>query len=170
MKDNIPLNSDDGMVRVLMVCLGNICRSPTAHGVFLQRIESCSLQNKILVDSAGTGDWHVGSPPDRRTSNAASARGYQLEHLVARRVRQQDFFEFDYLLAMDCDNLAALESARPSATNCRIELFMDYAARDENEVPDPYYSGGEGFELVLDMVEDAADGLLEALIQRHLQN
>jgi len=170
MKDNIPLNSDDGMVRVLMVCLGNICRSPTAHGVFLQRIESCSLQNKILVDSAGTGDWHVGSPTDRRTSNAASARGYQLEHLVARRVRQQDFFEFDYLLAMDCDNLAALESARPSASNCRIELFMDYAARDENEVPDPYYSGEEGFELVLDMVEDAADGLLEALIQRQLQN
>jgi protein-tyrosine phosphatase len=169
MSDMAPLNSTDGIVRILMVCLGNICRSPTAHGVFQQRILESNLQGRILVDSAGTGSWHVGSPPDRRAAGAASARGYHLDDLVARQVQPQDFFDFDYLLAMDRENLVSLQSVCPHASKCRIELFLDYSDRDENEVPDPYYSGEEGFELVLDMVEEAADGLLQTLVRRHLQ-
>ena len=156
------------MIRVLMVCLGNICRSPTAHGVFQQRIQGKDLQHRILVDSAGTGSWHIGDPPDRRAAKAASARGYQLDQLVARQVQPQDFLEFDYLLAMDRDNLASLHSQCPQTSSCRIELFLDYSDRAEKEVPDPYYSGVGGFELVLDMVEEASDRLLETLIQRHL--
>jgi len=158
------------MVRVLMVCLGNICRSPTAHGVFQQRVQQRDLQDRILVDSAGTGNWHIGEAPDRRTAKAASARGYQLDHLVARQVQLQDFLDFDYLLAMDRENLASLQAQRPGTSDCRIELFLDYSDRVENEVPDPYYSGVDGFELVLDMVEEAADRLLETLVQRHLHD
>jgi len=170
MNDSMPLNSQDGSIRVLMVCLGNICRSPTAHGVFQQRVQESKLQERILVDSAGTGSWHIGESPDRRTAKAASARGYQLDHLVARQVESQDFLDFDYLLAMDRDNLAALRDQRPPDANCRIELFLDYSNHAENEVPDPYYSGVDGFELVLDMVEEASERLLEALIQRHLHD
>jgi protein-tyrosine phosphatase len=170
MSDITPLNSNDGMIRILMVCLGNICRSPTAHGVFQQRILESNLQGRVLVDSAGTGNWHIGSPPDPRAAEAAGARGYHLDNLVARQVTPQDYFEFDYLLAMDRDNLVSLQSACPPASSCRIELFLDYSPRDESEVPDPYYSGEEGFELVLDMVEEAAGGLLQALVRRHLQH
>lgn len=166
--DVSPLNSQDGRVRVLMVCLGNICRSPTAHGVFQQRIEDRRLQDRILVDSAGTGSWHVGAAPDRRSAAAARARGYRLDHLVARQVGDADFYEFDYLLAMDRDNLAWLQAQRPHNTDCRIELLLDYSDRQDKAVPDPYYSGADGFELVLDMIEEAADRLLETLVSRHL--
>ena len=164
------MNSQDGVIRFLMVCLGNICRSPTAHGVFQQRIQDRDLHSRIIVDSAGTGNWHIGEGPDRRAAEAALARGYQLSHLVARQVEPQDFQHFDYLLAMDHDNLAALQALCPQASNCRIELFLDYSDRPEVEVPDPYYSGVDGFELVLDMVEEASDRLLETLIQRHLHD
>ncbi|MEZ5491892.1 MAG: low molecular weight protein-tyrosine-phosphatase [Gammaproteobacteria bacterium] len=163
-----PLNSQDGKVRVLMVCLGNICRSPTAHGVFQRRLEKRALQDRILVDSAGTGSWHIGSSPDRRAAAAAAGRGYTLEHLKARQVEDADFYQFDYLLAMDHDNLAALEAKRPHNTDCHIELLLEYSDRNERAVPDPYYSGGDGFELVLDMVEEASERLLDALVNRHL--
>ena len=158
------------MTRVLMVCLGNICRSPTAHGVFEQRIQSNNLQDRILVDSAGTGSWHIGEPPDRRSTKAAQERGYRLDHLLARQVKPHDFLQFDYLLAMDRDNLASLQAQCPTDANCRIELFLDYSDRAESEVPDPYYSGVDGFELVLDMVEEASDRLLETLVRRHLHD
>ena len=170
MNEQRPLNSQDGKVRVLMVCLGNICRSPTAHGVFQQRIQASNLQDWIIVDSAGTGGWHVGAPPDRRSARAAKARGYELEHLVARKVQFADYYEFDYLLAMDEDNLASLLELQPENTNCRIELFLEYSDRADREVPDPYYAGADGFELVLDMVEEAADQLLQCLVERHLGN
>jgi len=156
-------------IGVLLVCLGNICRSPTAHSVLQQRIDARNLQDSIRVDSAGTGDWHVGKPPDHRTTRAARARGYRLEDLVARQVREADFFDFDYLLAMDRDNLADLEARRPADADCQIQLFLDYSQRPEVEVPDPYNSGSEGFELVLDMVEEAADRLLAALVERHFR-
>lgn len=170
MSESQPLNSKDGKIRVLMVCLGNICRSPTAHGVFQQCIEDNKLQDRILVDSAGTGSWHTGSSPDRRSARAARARGYRLDHLVARKVELHDFYEFDYLLAMDRDNLADLQAQRPDNTDCRIELFLDYSDRTESEVPDPYNKGADGFELVLDMVEEASDSLLETLVRRHLHD
>lgn len=162
------LNSQDGKVRVLMVCLGNICRSPTAHGVFQRCIQDRNLQDRIVVDSAGTGSWHIGSAPDRRAAAAAAGRGYRLDHLKARQVDDADYYQFDYLLAMDHDNLASLQAQRPHNTDCHVELFLDYSEREERAVPDPYYSGGDGFELVLDMVEEASERLLESLISRHL--
>lgn len=164
------LNSQDGVVRILMVCLGNICRSPTAHGVFQKRVVDSNLQDKIVVDSAGTGSWHIGESPDRRSTEAALSRGYRLDQLIARQVEAWDFHKFDYLLAMDRDNLTALQAQRPSDSNCRIELFLEYSNRGEIEVPDPYYSGVDGFELVLDMVEEASDRLLATLIQRHFHD
>ncbi|MBT8147282.1 MAG: low molecular weight phosphotyrosine protein phosphatase [Gammaproteobacteria bacterium] len=157
-------------MRILMVCLGNICRSPTAHGVFHKRVLDRNLQNKIVVDSAGTGSWHIGKGPDPRSTKAALSRGYQLSHLLARQVEARDFQQFDYLLAMDRDNLTALQAQCPQDSNCRIELFLEYSNRAEVEVPDPYYSGVDGFELVLDMVEEASDRLLETLIQRHFHD
>lgn len=167
-REELPLNSQDGKVRVLMVCLGNICRSPTAHGVFQQRIEARNLGDRILVDSAGTGSWHIGSAPDRRSARAAAARGYRLDELVARQVDDGDFYQFDYLLAMDHDNLADLQAQRPHNCDCRIELFLDYSEGEERAVPDPYNSGPDGFELVLDIVEETCDRLLDTLVSRHL--
>lgn len=150
-----------------MVCLGNICRSPTAHGVFQQRIEAAGLTDRYYVDSAGTGNWHVGERPDRRTARAARARGYALDHLVARQVCDADFYEFDYLLAMDEDNLAHLKERKPPNSDARVELFLAYGDGSVKAVPDPYYSGPQGFELVLDLVEQATDGLLSTLEARH---
>lgn len=164
------LNSQDGVIRILMVCLGNICRSPTAHGVFQKRLEDRNLQDKIVVDSAGTGNWHIGKSPDLRSTKAALSRGYLLSNLVARQVEAKDFEQFDYLLAMDRENLTALQAQCPQDSNCRIELFLEYSNRGEIEVPDPYYSGVDGFELVLDMVEEASDRLLETVVQRHFRD
>jgi len=157
----------DARVKILMVCLGNICRSPTAHGVFQQRIEARDLSDHFFVDSAGTGSWHIGEGPDRRTAKAARARGYELDHLVARQVHDADFYEFDYLLAMDEDNLAHLKERQPPNSEARVELFLSYGKSDQRAVPDPYYSGVDGFETVLDLVEDATDHLLDALLARH---
>lgn len=149
---------------VLFVCLGNICRSPTAHGVFESRVLAAGLADRIRVDSAGTGAWHVGSPPDRRSREVAVARGYDLSHLRARQVCAEDFSRFHYLLAMDRDNLAALEAMAPPGFAGELGLFLDYApAAPVAEVPDPYYGGAEGFARVFDLVELASDGLLEHL-------
>ena len=151
-------------VRVLFVCLGNICRSPTAHGVFESMVRERGLHNRIHIDSCGTGDWHVGHPPDRRASAEAARRGYALDHLRARQVRIDDFREFDYILAMDRQNLADLRAMCPSDFNGHLGLFLPMDPDGSlEEVPDPYYGGDEGFTRVLDMVEAASEGLLREI-------
>ncbi len=153
---------------VLFVCLGNICRSPTAHGIFQHRVDRHGLGDRIVVDSCGTGDWHIGHAPDPRSAAAALRRGYDLSELRARQVASDDFLRFDYILAMDAANLRDLQQLRPRDFGGRLDLFLDYARDvDEREVPDPYYGGAEGFDRVLDLVENAADGLLERLIAAH---
>ncbi|GAA0302870.1 low molecular weight protein-tyrosine-phosphatase [Rhodovulum strictum] len=148
--------------RILFVCLGNICRSPTAHGVVAQMAEAARLP--VQIDSAGTGGWHAGDPPDSRATREAARRGYDLSVLRARQVRAADFDGFDLILAMDRSNLADLERIRPPGNATPVRLFLDYADSPRDEVPDPYYEGG--FDLVLDLVEDAARGLLAEIARR----
>ncbi len=156
------------MIKVLFVCMGNICRSPTAEGVFRQRIEQAGLHEKVLVDSAGTHSYHVGCEPDKRSQLAAQARGIDLSQLTARKVRPGDFKEFDYVLAMDRDNLMDLQASCPHEQANKVRLFLDYATRSrEKDVPDPYYGGDRGFEYVLDLIEDAAAGLLSHITKEH---
>ena len=157
------------VVKVLFICTGNICRSPTAEGVFRHAVASAGLQKKILIDSAGTHDYHVGHPPDRRTQLAATQRGYDLAGLRARQVTGKDFVQFDYIVAMDLDNLSELRRLAPAQHHGKLSLFMEYSsARRGEEVPDPYYGGAQGFERVLDMAEDAAAGLLEHIKKEKL--
>lgn len=153
--------------RVLLVCMGNICRSPTAEGVLRKYIKNNGLGDIVEVDSAGTHGYHVGEAPDSRTQRAASARGYNLTQLRARKVARQDLDYFDLILAMDKSNLDNLWRMATAEQKERIKLFMDYAKNfDDDEVPDPYYGLGHGFDLVLDMVEDAAQGLIEEIKQK----
>jgi len=157
------------MVKVLFVCMGNICRSPTAHGVFEHLVLQASLEKQIEIDSAGTHAYHVGEPPDKRAQATALNRGVDLSTQRARRVREADFEYYDYVIAMDNDNLVNLRKICPRAQKSKIILFLDYSNLfDEDEVPDPYYGGPKGFERVLDMVESAADGLLREIKQKHL--
>lgn len=154
------------MVKVLFVCMGNICRSPTAEGVFRAKVEAAGLSEQIQIDSAGTHDYHIGKAPDSRTQVAAKQRGYDLSRLRGRQVTAQDFLAFDYVLAMDLDNLAILQRLRPKNASSHLGLFLAYArSHSQREVPDPYYGGAAGFERVLDMVEDAAEGLLNHIRQ-----
>lgn len=157
------------MVRVLFVCMGNICRSPVAEGVFRRMLESAGLASKVYVDSAGTHSYHVGAPPDPRSQATALRRGVDLRDLRARRVTVADFAEFDYVLAMDRDNFEHLLAlCGQSPLRNRIQLFMEYApALPEQEVPDPYYGGPNGFERVMDLIEEAAEGLLVNVRQRY---
>lgn len=153
------------MVKILFVCMGNICRSPTAEGVVRKLLEKDTrLANRVEIDSAGTHGYHVGEAPDSRTQRAAFLRGYDLSQIRARKVAAQDLDYFDLILAMDKVNLDNLKRlSRPDQTG-KIQLFMDFAKNyDDQEVPDPYYGLGHGFDLVIDMVEDAARGLLETL-------
>lgn len=153
------------MTRVLFVCLGNICRSPTAHGVFETLLKLESLEQQIAVDSCGTAAWHVGKAPDLRAIEAARQRGVELRHLRARQVCPSDFENFDYILAMDHSNLSELEAMKPAHCDNHLGLFLDFATGfDCAEVPDPYYGDGDGFAQVLDMVEDASRGLLAGII------
>jgi protein-tyrosine phosphatase len=155
------------MINVLFVCLGNICRSPTAHGVFEHVVREADLTEKIFIDSAGTGDWHIGCAPDKRAQAAALQRGYPLDHLVARQVTPEDFQRFHYVLAMDKQNLSNLTVMKPHDYDGHLGLFLEFARHhDVEEVPDPYYGGDQGFEDVLDMVEDASRGLLDHIRQR----
>lgn len=157
------------MVKVLFVCMGNICRSPTAHGVFLKMIEDQSLAHLIEVDSAGTHAYHIGKAPDPRAQAAAARRGIDLTGLRARKVRAEDFEWYDYILAMDHDNYACLELICPTGHEKKLRLFLDFATdQPEREVPDPYYGGESGFEKVLDLIETASAGLLEEIRRRHL--
>lgn len=151
-------------VNILLCCMGNICRSPTAEGVLRRKAEAAGLAQHLRIDSAGTHDYHVGSPPDGRAQKAALGRGYDLSTLRGRQVSDEDFAAFDYILAMDRDNLANLRQRCPQAHQHKVKLFLAYSSRFPNlNVPDPYYGGSKGFEQVLDMVEDAADGLLAAI-------
>ena len=153
---------------VLFVCMGNICRSPTAEAVFRQYVECGGFAGRITVDSAGTHAYHIGSPPDSRTLRAAQQRGFDMKNLRGRQVEAADFSRFDYVLAMDTANLAILDKLAPKESPTRARLFLDYAHHHvEREVPDPYCGGEEGFERVLDMVEDAAAGLLQHICERH---
>jgi low molecular weight protein-tyrosine phosphatase len=149
------------MIRVLFVCMGNICRSPTAEGVFKYYVAEAGLADRIASDSAGTHDFHIGEPADPRAQQAASRRGYDLSPLRGRQVSPRDFADFDYVLAMDETILRALERRCPSQYTHKVKLFMEFGFdAGAREVPDPYSGGLEGFEQVLDMVEQAAQGLL----------
>jgi protein-tyrosine phosphatase len=162
------MKRNPGKTSVLFVCMGNICRSPTAEGVFRHVVESSGLGDAVHVDSAGTHGYHVGEPPDGRSQAAAARRGYSLATLRARRFEIADFDRFDYVLAMDRDNLAYLESLAGPAHRQRLKLFLTFAEGLGLDVPDPYYGGAAGFERVLDMVEEASRGLLETLRSRLL--
>jgi protein-tyrosine phosphatase len=152
---------------VLFVCMGNICRSPTAEGVFRKIVNDAGLGHRIQVKSAGTHAYHSNDPPDRRSQAAAERRGFSLADIRARRVESADFERFDYIFAMDRDNLAMLRTAAGEQQNAEIHLFLEYATGGrESEVPDPYYGGSAGFERVLDLIEDASAELLELLRQR----
>jgi len=152
-------------MRILMVCTGNICRSPTAEGVLRAKLQQAGLQGQVLVDSAGTQGYHTGEPPDARAVRAAAQRGYQIGSIRARPMRQEDFATFDWLVAMDQSHVDWLRKRSAPATAGRICLLMPFARLHPGlrEVPDPYYGGPAGFEHVLDLVEDACDGVVERL-------
>ncbi|MEQ1529992.1 MAG: low molecular weight protein-tyrosine-phosphatase [Methylococcales bacterium] len=151
-------------IKVLFVCMGNICRSPTAEGVFAKAIQEASVEENFVIDSAGTHAYHVGEVPDARAQAAARERGVELNHIRARKVAAEDFEHFDYVLAMDADNYGSLMGICPEEYKDKVKYFLDYAPElKEREVPDPYYGGKYGFERVLDMVTAASTGFLAAL-------
>jgi protein-tyrosine phosphatase len=148
-------------ISILFVCMGNICRSPTAEGVFRAKIEAAGLAHRVHIDSAGTHNYHLGSPPDERSQAHAQHRGYDLSVLRARQVTEADYERFDLLLAMDWDNLALLQSDCPDAHQRKLRLFMSFSEDALGEiVPDPYHGGSAGFEHTLDLVESASEGLV----------
>lgn len=155
--------NDEVRTRVLFVCMGNICRSPTAEGVFRHQVTAAGLDEDIEIDSAGTHAYHVGEPPDRRARAAAERRGVSLADIRARRVHPDDFERFNFVIAMDRDNLLNLKEQAEVEHHEKIRLFLEFSSGPETEVPDPYYGGATGFERVLDLVEDASRGLLEML-------
>jgi protein-tyrosine phosphatase len=149
---------------VLFVCMGNICRSPTAEGVFRKLVADAGLADRIASDSAGTHAFHVGSPPDRRAQAAAERRGFVLSDIRARPITADDFERHDYILAMDLDNLENLHEHAGDEHRSKVKLFLQFTDGDpQSEVPDPYYGGSAGFERVLDLVEQASRALLETL-------
>ena len=151
-------------IRVLMVCLGNICRSPTAEAMLRKKVHEAGLDDRVEVDSAGTADYHVDSPPDRRATAHGEKRGLKMQHLRGRQVERADFDRFDVVLAMDEDNLGNLQRIRPAGSRAKVALLMSFAPQaGACEVPDPYYGGGEGFEHVLDLTAAAADGFIASL-------
>ena len=154
-------------VAVLFVCMGNICRSPTAHGVFQAMVDEQRLEDRIIVDSAGTHSYHIGSPADMRSQSIALSRGVDLTALRARQFESDDFVDFDFLLPMDHSNLSNMLSLRPDSARARLELMLDYSDKyKQKEVPDPYF-GSDGFELVFDMISDASAGLLKHIRQQY---
>jgi len=156
------MNPAANKTAILMVCMGNICRSPTAEGVLRHLAREAGMLEQLVIDSAGTHDYHVGKQPDARAQETARRRGYDLSGLRARQVAAQDFLEFDYVLAMDRENLVALLKRCPPEHRHKVRLYLSFSSQfEDQEVPDPYYGGSQGFERVLDMVEDAARGLLE---------
>lgn len=156
-------------VNVLFICMGNICRSPTAHAVFRQLVRTEGLSQQIDIDSAGTHAYHIGNPPDTRSMQTAKTRGIDMSDLRARQVDVGDFYQYDYLVAMDDYNMSLLVEMAPAEMKHKLSLFLSFAPQlNEREVPDPYYGGPAGFELVFDMVEAASLGLLNDIRQHHL--
>lgn len=154
----------DRIYTLLFVCMGNICRSPTAHGVMRARLAEAGLGDRVLVASAGTHNYHPGEPPDQRSQRHARRRGYELDDLRARQIRPIDFIEADLILAMDWDNLAALQAQCPPEHAGKLRRITEFCRNiDAQSVPDPYYGDGADFEQVLDLIEDAADGLIAHL-------
>ncbi len=153
--------------KILFVCLGNICRSPAAEGVFIQKIKDRDLENLFVVDSAGTGGWHVGNLADPRMRETALSRGIKLTSR-SRKIEENDLYEFDHILVMDQDNLDAVKSLIKDSMNpinSKIKLILTYSKNSKlDEVPDPYYGGQNGFDKVLDLLDDAIDGLIDSLI------
>jgi protein-tyrosine phosphatase len=157
----------DNKVSVLFVCMGNICRSPTAEGFFRKVVEDAGLAGRIRIESAGTHAYHAGAAPDRRAQAAAKRRGIALSHIRARRISDEDFESFDYIFAMDKDNFGELLGRAPVEHRGKVKLFLDFAGTGRAaEVPDPYYGGASGFELVLDMIEQASARLLQRIRPR----
>ncbi|MEF9995047.1 MAG: low molecular weight protein-tyrosine-phosphatase [Burkholderiaceae bacterium] len=155
------------MTKVLFVCMGNICRSPTAEGVFRKMVRDVGLSDTVKVDSAGTHGYHVGEAPDVRAQLAGRKRGYELADLRARQLAADDYRDYDYILAMDWENLSAMQQQCPRQYKHKLHLLMRFASEfDAATVPDPYYGGNEGFNTVLDYVEDACQGLLEVVRKR----
>jgi len=162
------VEKDKNSVSVLFVCLGNICRSPTADGVFRTMCQTMNAQKNIEVDSAGTAGWHTGRSPDTRSIAAAKQRGYDLSFLKARQVSPEDFQRFDYVLAMDANNLIDLKKICPSNYTGTLDLFLAFAEQPhDGDVPDPYHGDIDGFDVVLDLVEDGCRGLLADMQKRH---
>ena len=155
-------------IRVMFVCMGNICRSPTAHGVFRQMVAKASHSDAICIESSGTHAYHIGQPPDSRAQEVARGCGIDLSDLRAQKINKEDFRRFDYIVAMDGNNISVLKALCPPLYQNRIHLLLDFAKTiDKKEVPDPYYGGADGFERVLDLIEHGAQGLLQTIIHRH---
>jgi protein-tyrosine phosphatase len=154
---------DHKSVSVLFVCLANICRSPTAEGILRQYVKEAGLSERIVVDSAGSADYHAGEPPDPRACLVAANRGYDLSRLRARQINEHDFARFDYILAMDVKNLRALKRYCPPEYGFKVTLFTDYCSRAVSTIVDPYNGGLDEFVRMLDVMEDAASGLLQHL-------
>lgn len=153
--------------KILFVCMGNICRSPTAHGVFQSLVKTSNLEHFVMSDSAGTHDFHVGEAPDQRAVNAAAKRGYDLSGTVARKIQLSDFSDYDYILAMDWENLALLQRMCPRGLQHKLQLLMRFATEFEAAtINDPYHGGPQGFEQALDYIEDACNGLMEVVRRR----
>lgn len=161
--------NQDEKIKVLFVCMGNICRSPTADAVFRHQVKAAGLQKYIHVDSAGTHAYHVDEPPDRRAQKAAMKRGYTMQELRARTIELDDFEEFHYILAMDKSNLAVLHDRCPQQFSHKLDLLMRYSSQWDvyQEIADPYFGGSHGFEMVLDLVEDANQGLLKHILDQN---
>ncbi|WP_299078142.1 low molecular weight protein-tyrosine-phosphatase [uncultured Paraglaciecola sp.] len=155
----------DNKVSVLFVCLGNICRSPSAEAVFKKKANDNGL--KIMIDSAGTAGYHKGTAPDQRSQAVGENRGYSFAGLKCRKVIEQDFEEFDYILGMDNENIENLLAVCPAKFQHKVALLLSFTASDDQEVPDPYYGGKAGFEYVLDLIEQGADGFIEHLKTKH---
>lgn len=158
------------MTQVLFVCMGNICRSPTAEGVFREKLRAAGLEDVIQIDSAGTHDYHIGKPPDSRAQAEAIARGLDISDLRARPVDRFDFEAFSHILAMDQANLEWLKAQAPQSALPRLEPFLKYRhsqGQEERWVPDPYFGSGDGFARVFDLIDEAAEGLLAALREQY---
>ena len=165
--------TNDSTIQILMVCMGNICRSPTAEGVLRAKVAQAGLGKQVLIDSAGTHNYHPGSPPDERSQQHALRRGYDLSKLRARKVHEDDYADFDLILAMDWDNLALLQVDCPPQHAIKLKLLMEFAnpnAALGAVVPDPYQGGAEGFEQVLDLTEAACEGLVQHLTRSLTHN
>jgi len=159
------------MIRVLFVCLGNICRSPTAEGVFRDLVRREGLADRIGTDSCGTSDWHIGGPPDERATAEAAGRGIDLSDLRARQIHKDDFTTFNYILGMDDANIAKLQALCPPKQQDRVKLFLSFAPEvGRSDVPDPYYGGTDGFAKVFNMIDAASKGLLADIRTRHMDD